>query len=900
MGMGTFPKDESLQPIPHVSANINELSEALTNKDIVGLDPSDISRLIDITDNTKIKEELALAAEQAKEALIIYCSGYVISRKGHLYLASSGSSRSKIHLNGISFDEIMSILEEAGAPSKILLLDVCFLDSEEEEEVDIEAALESLKAYDQNNERLFVISTAPSMNTAAFFGYKETTIFTQALLEVLHEGTPVEANMLSLSDICRGIDRYLEGMGVHQPCFCSPAVEGKEVVFAHNIRYAAYQILQKEADGFFEQQAYQEALEAYKKATKLLPGNQEVEQKRKFILLLLQGIAASDNNEYDRAKEAFVQAHELMPIPIVKEKIIATYTSIANQKFAVEQYEDAKSAYKQVLTWDDANTYAKEKYEDCQRELQFLDWMEEADRFYFDDQFKQAFDFYGKALALHNDRKAQHRKNECERLIQKEEQLREQLVAELSEEMNQEASKVNKEVQEKKQQDLEQEIEERLRASLTESLTDELRPTIESMLRPKLLEEVRAKAKEELMREIKEEVLKEAKAEIAKDANASKEEKKAWHKKAKDEFEEEFWTHTLLINQIEVYRFYLQFFPRPKYTEKAKNRIEDLRKQAEVTLSEALPTAPVKNETSVPTEEPTKETSTGKDNTDETVAETTKEAPAQEAHKKEEPGDKDAQHILEELEAQFNGEAKEKAKNDKPKDAAPSDAIAEGMFKAIQETAKKSEKKPEPEKEPEKEYSEEQLWEQATKAHSLEGYRFYVDKTKDSAHLVDAYYQINQLSKKEKGEEGNQPTPTTKADVPVNSNGKHTGGSTYSYSVNVKSTEKEPKTEVFEVQESEKEPSMKEDALWKQACTLNTVKGYYEYISQSKEKRYLTEAKAKIQDIKANAKESEAVDWEEAQSMNTIEAFKGYIRKYPLGDYYAKAMYKISELEANK
>lgn len=211
------------------------------------------------------------------------------------------------------------------------------------------------------------------------------------------------------------------------------------------------------------------------------------------------------------------------------------------------------------------------------------------------------------------------------------------------------------------------------------------------------------------------------------------------------------------------------------------------------------------------------------------------------------------------------------------------------------------------------ELTEDALWQKVTETNTVESYKFYVDNTQESEHLVDAYYQINRLSKltqaSEEEEDDNSGTVSLETEDEENNhkvNGSSNGHSTdsyeyASYNYNGNSSETETEKQEVEVEVEEKEPEAvdtEDQSLWEKASSHDTVNAYYEYVANSKAKMHLEEAKKRINELKENAQNSEQDDWQNAEIANTIDGYKLYIKKYPLGNYYAKAMFRISELEA--
>ncbi|MGB0523451.1 MAG: caspase family protein [Flammeovirgaceae bacterium] len=892
IGASNFPKDDTLSPINQAENNIKSFAEVLADQSIIGINDANIIRMMDVPDNTKIKEEVSIAAEEAKGALIVYITGHITTRKGHLYLATPNSSRKKIHINGIALDELLDIISETNAETRVLIFDAYYSDvNDEETEGDV--VVDALKYYESAYLNTFILSASPSSNFMGFKGSTDHTAFTEALVSTLRNGIDKEQEELSLEDIHDGLKERMTG----QMPLKSTAAKADKINFSYNTKFLGFRDMKRTADRFFEDEQFQQSLNAYEEASKLFGKNAEVAQRKQFIKCFLEGEKAVEKGNFNKAKEAFLEAQTIFDMKVVSEKINGVLMTIANTLFDKEEYELARENYKMVAAYRPNDGFIKERLEKCDHELRFLDLIDEADKYYFEDDFEKALALYGQALQIHPDRKAAKRKEECERLLHKAALIRERI--------------------QKEQQDQVVEVspaeKEKLEKELRKSITDELSKDFEA---------------------------KQKNLEKALSEKISKEQQAA--------FDEKLWSNISLANSLDVYEFFIQYYPDSAHIDKAKAKLDELsqivtkQKQKAEKQEKVAEKPPVVN--SEKSEEKAKEVQEKRDSASKKHKPFIQEEKGRSHVSEEKP-----YNILEELEAQFNntGEEKKEKKPVHKTEKAPENSAENQVNKVMkddlankeapkedapkkeekepekQEAAKKEEKpvmaekvELEPVKVPKKEekppvvkeektpkstpaveepkaFSEEELWQNAVESNSVEGYRFYVDNTKESEHLVDAYYQINKLSKmadagvidEPKEEESTPVIERTVSEAPV-----------YPTNEVVKEEGMNPVAEP--VVEETPAVQNEEEELWQKATEANTVNAYYEYVANSKEKAHLEEAKQLIASLKENARESEKDDWESAESANTIDAYKNYIKKYPLGHYYAKAMFRISELEA--
>ncbi len=1000
IGASQFPKDDSLVSLPLALANIDRIAEAISQPNILGVPLNNITKLANTEDNVQILEDISSISEQAKGALIVYVTGHLVTRKGHLYLATPHSSRKKIHINGIALDELMDIISETSAETKIILFDVCYSTSNEED-VDASMVEDALKYYESAYSHTYIMASAPTASMDGFNGSQRTSTFTFALLDVLENGMEEEQEDISLTDLHKAMKSKLDG----QHTLKSSSTTAEKVKIAYNTKFVEFTELRSQADQLFESQNFQQALTNYKKAGKLFEKNKEVRKRKEFIKLLIQGEEAFSKTKYSDAKQAFESAKELFEFDVVQNKINDTTLTIANNYFKKESYDLAREHYKEVLLELPNNEFVRERIEKCDHELRFIDLIDEADKLYFKDEFEEAKKMYEEALEIHSDRRALQRLEECEKLIHKASLIR---------------AKIREEQSEKVAGLSEAELEKREKA-----LEEKLRVEIEKDLRNKLQAELSPQLKEELQAEMRQNM--------------------------ENDFAKTIWSNVSLANNIDVYDFYLQFYPNPKYVAKAQKRLDELQTKHEAQaqkVADSIKKAASQFSNLQKEEEEITEKTKDEDNIEEVEAvDSRPETPddilkmledsnSQKKHKPfmtEEKGDShvnsDKPHgVLEDIEAQFGKEEteeKEEAKNtEEPEEITPTEAeileieaseietpkVEEPKVEKVKEVEEQViQREPTPEeiersesmsrleqrfreiekehehdapkeesnssneveqeesyvkverveepkadnshtkviekeeltesvKEEEKvveqpsrtsndssttplgmslseseELTEDALWQKVTETNTVESYKFYVDNTQESEHLVDAYYQINRLSKltqaSEEEEDDNSGTVSLETEDEENNhkvNGSSNGHSTdsyeyASYNYNGNSSETETEKQEVEVEVEEKEPEAvdtEDQSLWEKASSHDTVNAYYEYVANSKAKMHLEEAKKRINELKENAQNSEQDDWQNAEIANTIDGYKLYIKKYPLGNYYAKAMFRISELEA--
>lgn len=857
LGSGQFPKDNTLRPIASVNALVNRMATLLADGQTLGIQKSDIFLLHTTSNNTVIKEQIALAADQASSALIVYYCGHLVVRKGKVYLATQDSSRAQIHVNGIALADLMNLLRESEAQFKLVLFDADYCSEHGDmPEADVKAVEAELARYEEDLRNTFVLAAAHHKAVPN----EDQPVLTSAFLDILQQGVQIEDAGLRLQDIYQAIGEKFKVVGDLPKPVRGTASAASAVKLFPNRRYVEFLALSQEAATHFEQQQFAAALPLYQKAQALFPANTGVSTKAQFIHLLFEGDAAAKAGEWDKALARYEAANSLYAPASIQQKIRESLEKIADNHFGQSRYEQAKDNYDRLAkAFPDVALY-HERLEKCQNEILFAELVDEGDRFYFVDNFAGALECYDRALTINHDHQTKRRRDECARFIEKE-----------------------------------QAIKAKLEVGLKEEVKEELRYRYEKQLREELEYEYKVK-----QFRIEEELRERLRREIA-------------HEQ-REELEKSFWTGISLWNNSEAYQFYIDFFPEGRHLSKARQRIEELalraaeeaaiaatvaqaaaqpvssnghhelavaqpqEAQAEVApsaiaepvevVADLAATLPVAETPAEIVESPAAQTEVAQTAVAQTaVAQTEEAAPAaQEASADvEENGEGSRPRIIKweeiELPKAFRYQLEEAEEN------------AGDLTSFIHKLKPQDQSDEAPKK-----LTEEELWAKAAGQHSIEGYMHYLDNTEESKYVVEAYHRINQLnhaidSAEEQAAIAEAKPVVQEVATPV-------------------VTAPPPSAEVIEDRE--------EEQLWQSAVQTNTISGFYNYINNTSRKKYWEQAKGRINQLKEEARQSEESDWRSARQEDTVEGYKSYIRRYPLGSYYAEAMFQINRLETSK
>jgi hypothetical protein len=689
MGAGNFPKDKELLTLENVATNIKELSRVFADKRILGLFSNNIISLYNTPDNTKIKEELAIAAESASDTLIFYYSGQVVLRRGQLYLTTVNSSKQQVHVNALSFAELANIIRENENATKIIILDCAYQIADanlvtsniqqlvKEEFTKLEDALKTA----------YIIAASPD-TTAENFKSESPSAFTNHFVKLLETGSRKETDELTLNDIFEGISEKMKTANQLLPVRGEKAAE-RNRGFVNNLKFVEYKKFKSEGDTFFGKESFGEALPLYQYAAKLYNSDSDLNNKIDFINFVSEANKHFSKLNYEGARQNYLYAYQLFPIQSIKSKIDASAERLAEEYFRNEQFEKAKETYHFLLKSFPDNEIFKERLEKCEDEILLAELIDEADKLFFQDRYEEAGELYQKAIEIYPDRRTVRRKEECDFLLSKEKTLRERLELELAHKQNVDVKSIVNEEVAKREQNLRKVLEVKLRVQVQQDVMEEL--------------------------------------------------------------EKQVWAKIKEKNTLDFYEFYMEIFPNGTFVEEAKTQklsvpvaivkeepqrpIEskiEIKEELTFNVEELIGNIPVvdtpKVEVSIfeiPQEESKEETPMIADDRfglfDDLLGDENDAVIVKKEESKSNVFEIPAFEIPTFEMPYTNGSAK------------VSSPIVETQKVVINDVSTQQPT------------SEEDLWEMAVSKNTIESYMYYIEQTIESAHIADAYYYISKI-----------------------------------------------------------------------------------------------------------------------------------------------------------
>jgi hypothetical protein len=201
---------EFLPPVPHAKNNIDELSRRFTTTDICGLDPSCIICALDCENANEIAEQIARAAEEATDTLLVYYVGHGLygDTTNPLYLAARKTTEKGKAFNGLQISLVRQAIRSSRARKRILILDCCYSGRAMDGLLG-SAGVEATAEPAIDIEGTYGIAAVPANAKALAPPGERFTRFTGALLDVLENGLAINERVLTLEEVFTEVERKI-------------------------------------------------------------------------------------------------------------------------------------------------------------------------------------------------------------------------------------------------------------------------------------------------------------------------------------------------------------------------------------------------------------------------------------------------------------------------------------------------------------------------------------------------------------------------------------------------------------------------------------------------------------------------------------------------------------------
>jgi hypothetical protein len=422
-GSSSFPKDPELPALAAATAHLEAFQACLVDRYVPGASASNVLNLWGQADNTHIKEELAAAADESPDVLLVYYAGHAVFRRSQWYLATANSTLPQIHVNGISLAQLAETMDETPKTAKILVLDCAYLHSPEAGAELWQYAHEELHRLGNALGNACVVLASPRDAE-----YQREPRLAPLLAKLLEGGLRKDHRAITVADLNDYLyEQYrLAGKAQAAPLSYAPA-EALKLHFGHNVRYLSFLEKKAAADQQFAEEKFAEALPVYELAREFYDADEELNAKTRFIGLVLEADAQFAQGHYNQAKKQFDLAYEIYDLASVRRQSQLSVERIAEGYFNAGQYELAKVHYARLSALHPEQPLFAERLDVCAREIRYAELMDSADECYTRFEVDKAAEHYREALAIHQDRRTQRRLEECTQFMGKRDEWKARL-----------------------------------------------------------------------------------------------------------------------------------------------------------------------------------------------------------------------------------------------------------------------------------------------------------------------------------------------------------------------------------------------------------------------------------------------------------------------------------------
>lgn len=452
-----YIKDRQIHVHGLAEAAVKMLQQTFGQKLVQGINADGAVWLHNEPDIIKIKEQVALAAEQATDLLLIYVAGTAILRRGQLYITLPHSTLQQIHVNGLSLQELSDIVREPETAHKLFILD-CHFSGDAPDPV--QAVREELHRHAAKLKKSFFIAQLWQEGREPL-GHQ--------ISRILREGFKKQQEWLTLEDLCQELNEAAQRLRQPEPLMAAKK-QTLTIPVAYNQRYGEFKRLFEQGRQAFEARDFDAALAYFSQARDLYPHDDATATHIRFIRYVQEGEQLYAQKQYIPARRAYEAAFELIPVPFLLEKTERCTADLANQYFELQQYDQAKAAYARLASDHPGNSFYAERLQISTAEQRYNELIDKADNHYFRYEFVEALEAYREALTIRTDVKTERRAQECQRyvdvLVYLQQKTEAEVRAHLEEELRQ---KVEVTVAERVAQ-LQKELTARIEQEITEKL----------------------------------------------------------------------------------------------------------------------------------------------------------------------------------------------------------------------------------------------------------------------------------------------------------------------------------------------------------------------------------------------------------------------------------------------
>ena len=214
VGSGTYAAGSLLPEVDAVPGTVADLGRCLVER--AGLDPANLTTLVDPATPMELGAALVEAAEQATDVLVVHYVGHgLVGADGELYLATQATvdlTKGIPAYQALPYSILRQALARCMAPIVVVVLDCCF--SGRASGLGQAAGRRLLDATPRGT---YLLAAAGRDQAAFAPPGRPHTAFTGALIDLLTHGDPTAPALLDLDDIYRCLSRTLPEQGYPAP-----------------------------------------------------------------------------------------------------------------------------------------------------------------------------------------------------------------------------------------------------------------------------------------------------------------------------------------------------------------------------------------------------------------------------------------------------------------------------------------------------------------------------------------------------------------------------------------------------------------------------------------------------------------------------------------------------------
>jgi putative AlgH/UPF0301 family transcriptional regulator len=225
-----------LEPLPSVTANLEDLRHALTDPDIWGVPPENVTVIADEPQQTVIYHALRAAAAATKPdgLLLIYYAGHGLVQSRELVLGLPRTDPQFPDEEGLVYAKIRQATQLSVAPRRVVILDCCYAGRAGRDVLAAGDAARQLANEAEIERACLLLAVGANQPAKAPLGDRNTA-FTASLIRVLRNGSQSSDPVLTVRAIADEATRLLVAAGHGRPEL-RETNSGADIPLVRNVR----------------------------------------------------------------------------------------------------------------------------------------------------------------------------------------------------------------------------------------------------------------------------------------------------------------------------------------------------------------------------------------------------------------------------------------------------------------------------------------------------------------------------------------------------------------------------------------------------------------------------------------------------------------------------------------